>query len=470
MALSDHAKRAYQIKYIRAYLAPRNYDNTYDAWINVTRYVDSSNIGQSSKSIDSDDFSIGFYEESNVRIAFDNLEAKFTDGRGFFEGKVVDQSKVKIVAGYISVNAPDDASAAEFETTFEGVIDERATALDTDRESAQFQILAYSSIIRRLQADPGAVTNGQTFQVALFNLLNRTEINQLLTVDLDNINPQVNETVDVATWFSGKQLTDAVNRLLYASNSVMRVTNNTIYISGRVESSTVRFQFFGKGSNKPANIYSLKNFNSGTKRVITRLTINGTTIEASSDLISRYGSQAKTIDLGFLTDTTKVGIVGADIIDEFAYPKQEMELTTDFLGNEIDILDMVTIDNEGNLVDPNPPVYGRAVYGIDSYTRRQGGIRIRNIEGFKVLGITHDYRQYTTTYKLRSVGNQPYDSNAGYSNPIYGQAIYGLSKYARLDVGGGGGGSGGSGGGSLPPESSGSSGSPIGLFLTITNP
>jgi|GEM_PF-4041257 len=466
MALSDHARLPYQIRYIRAYLASRNANNTYNAWQDVSRYVVDANLGQSTKSIDTNDFDIGFYEESNQQIAFDNSYGDFMEGQGFFQNAIVDRSKVKIVAGYQDI----ESLQPEYQVTFEGIIDDRGTSIDTTQENCVFTVLAYSSIFKRLLADPGAVTNGQTFQQALFNLMNRGDVSNLLTIDINNINPQVNLTIDNSDWFAGQQLDSAINGLLLAGNSVLKITDNTVYISGRTESSTVRFQFFGKGSAKPANIVSIQDYNNGLRRQFSQVQVNNITFDAADDIMNLYGADLKQIDVSFINDPDAISAIVKNILNEFQYPKAELMLTTDFLGSEIDILDMVTIDNEGFIEDAQPAFYGMAVYGQSQYVTRQGGVKIRGIEGFKVLSVTHDYKAYTSTYKLRLVGNQPYDSNAGYSNPIYGQAVYGLSRYSRSGVSGGGGGGGGAGGGTVTPVILPEPGAPIGLFLTLTVP
>lgn len=456
MAFSDHARLPYQIRYLRCYLAVRNPDETHGDWVDISRYVVDAHLGQSSKSIDSNDFDIGFYEETNLQVGLDNTYGDFIEGHGFFDNAIVDRSKVKLVAGYQNI----ENLVPEYEITFEGVIDDRATSIDAVQENAVFTVLAYSSVMRRLDTDPGAVTNGQTFQTAFFNLLNRREITSLMTLDITNINPKVNQIIDNADWFGGQQLNDSINGLLLASNSILKIVDNTIYVTGRVESSTVRFQFFGKGSAYPANIIAIQDYNNGLRRCLTRLQVNDVIFDTDDEIISRYGipSSLKNLDIGFITDSGTVSAIVKDILREFQYPKTELLLTTDFLGNEVELLDLVTIDNEGFIEDPTPAVYGRAVYGTSAYVKRQGGVKIRAVEGFKVLAVTHNYQNYTTQFKLRSVGSQPYDGNAGYSNPIYGQAIYGLSRYSRSDVGGGGGGEGGAGGGSLPPSSSGGGG------------
>lgn len=430
MSLIERARRSFQIAYIRCYLSPRLASGGYGPWVNVSRHVTDSNFGQYKRSIDSDGFDIGFFEESNVSIGFDNSDGLFIEDQGYFESAIIDRSKLKIIAGYHDPEAPTDESRIEYETTFEGIINDEGTRVDAMTEDAVFQVLSYAGIINSLRADPGAVTNGQSFSLALFNLLNRSEITDLLTVDQANITPKVDLTIENATWFSGKQMKAAINGLLLAGNSVMKIRNGAIIIGGRAESSTVRFQFFGKGASEPCNVIDLKNYSGGLRRVITRATVNGITKDAEDTLIDRYGAQLKNIDLGFIDSDETAGAIAQDVVDEFQYPKAELEITTDFIGNEIDLLDLVTISNEGTVLDAEPAVYGRAVYGTSTYVRRQGGVKLRQVEGFKVLGITHNFRTYTTTLKVRSVGNQPYDGNAGYRYNLYGQATYGLSKYA----------------------------------------
>lgn len=405
MALSTFARRSYQIKYLRVYLATRNTNETYDGFTEITRFVEESDIGKFSRSIDSDDFDIGFHRSSSIKISLDNSGGKFIYDSGFFEGKLVDRSRIQIVAGYRDPEAPTDDSAAEYETTFEGIIDDRATVIDAVRGRAKFTVVALPDIINRLRTDPGAVTNGQSFQLALFNLLNAREITQLLTVDIANINPKIDLTIDDFTFFTGKQLKSSINALLLASNSVIRTTSDTVYIVPRTESASTRFNFYGQGSVRPANVLDIRNYGNGMKRVITQVEINDIGFEADNSVIVRNGARAKAIDLGFLTDSATIATIANDILDEFSEPKTETEIISDFLGNEIDLLDKITIDNEGFILDTNPTRYdsGQNYDEGNTYVRRTGGVRIPATKEFKVLSITHDYRQYTSTYKVRAV-------------------------------------------------------------------
>ena len=103
MSLLEHARLPYQIKYIRCYLSVRNRDNTYQDWVDISRFVVDTSLGSHTKSIDSNDFDIGYYEESNVQITLDNTNADFMQGYGYFVTGLVDRSKIKVVAGYVGI-------------------------------------------------------------------------------------------------------------------------------------------------------------------------------------------------------------------------------------------------------------------------------------------------------------------------------------------------------------------------------
>lgn len=425
MSLKEHAAKSFQIRYLKVYLGARLPSNDYLPDVDVSRYVVDKKIGKYSQSIDSDPFGIGFYVESNIKLSLDNDDQLFTEGKGYFSGAIIDRSKFKVVAGYRDTDNPENA---DFETTFEGIIDDRLTQFNDD-DSVDFTVLSYSGILSKLRTDPGAVTNGQSFQTAFFNLLNRPEVKNLLTLDIANINPKVDLEIQDYTYFVGKQMKQALDSLLLAASSVMLIVGNTIKIVPRNESKQVRFQFYGLGTNKACNIINLDNYVSGLSRVINRVEIDGDVYEASNALIQKYGANLQSYDIPFITDDDYKRSVANTILDEFSYPKPELELTTDFIGNEIKLLDLVTIDNEGVTLDENPAVYGRAVYGEATYVQRKGSLRISGLVGYKVLSIDHDFNRFTTTLGLRQIGLSGNDSLIINNGAVYGQSIYGLATY-----------------------------------------
>lgn len=407
--VAKHSNESYQIKFIRAELAARNLDNTLQPFRDISRFVKKAGISTLKKSIDTNDFDVGFYEQSNVNLVLDNSLGSFMRDKGFFLNQLIDRSKVRIKAGF--ENAVTGSN--DFEVAFEGIISGETMNANLKREDISYKVISYSSLINQLKTRGGAAVNGQEFKTTFFNLLNVTEIKNYLTVDIANINPKLNETIDDGSWFEGKQLNEAINKLLIASNSVLIIKNNTIFIKSRDENPTVKFNYYGKGSAFPANIVDIKNYNEGDKRIITRVLFEGDTVpfEAEQFVIDKYGAKLKTVDLGFITDPDKKRIIALNIIEEFKFPKTEFEIVGPYLGNQADILDLIIADNPGYVFNQDPSRYDTdATYDTTfRYADQRTGIRIENNIGFKALAVKHSYTKYTTTLKVRRIGVTEYD-------------------------------------------------------------
>jgi hypothetical protein len=408
-AVAKHSNDPFQIRYLKVELAARNLDNTLQPFRDISRYVRRAGIGALKKSIDTNDFDVGFYEQSNVNLVLDNSLGSFMRNQGFFLNQLIDRSKVRITAGFENrVTGSND-----FEVAFEGIISAETMSANLKREDISYKVISYASLINKLKTRSGAAVNGQDFKTTFFNLLNVTEIKNYLTVDLANINPKLNESVDTGAWFENKQLNEAINKLLIASNSVLLIKNNTIHIQGRDENPTVKFNYYGKGSAFPANIINIKNYNEGDKRVITRLIFEGDSvgIESEQFVIDKYGAKLKTVDLGFITDPDKKIIIGTNIIDEFQFPKPEFEISGPYVGNQVDILDLIIVDNPGYVFNQDPSRYDTDnTYDTTfRYNSQRTGLRIENNIGFKVLAVDHNYTKYMTTLKVRRIGVTEYD-------------------------------------------------------------
>lgn len=433
MTIKERAKNPFQIKYLKVFLAQRKSDDTYFPFIEISKFVTEAGIGNFKKSIDTSDFDIGFFEEGNIRITLDNIKNNFSDGSGFFSIGQRDRSKIKLEAGYFIPDTMDgvpEQPSADFEIDFEGIIDDRNTIEDAEQDNVIITVLSFSSIFRRLKIPPGLIPNGTSFKNTIFTLINRSDITDLFTVDIANINPGLNLTVDAGVFFDNTKLDESIAKLLLASSSVLDIRDNVIFFNARTESTEVQFQFFGKGSAQPSNILSLASIKSGMARVITRVIINNTELHESSDfIIAKYGARDKNIDLGFMTDTDKIKTIATNILTEFQIPKQELIVTTDYIANDLILLDLTTIDNQGFIINQDPAIYGVAIYGQAVYTTILGGTRISPDIGFKVLSKEHNYQDFTTAVKLRRIGNKVGDEFLSIDHALYGSAIYGVSKY-----------------------------------------
>ncbi len=420
MTLAQLIKNQLQIKYVRAYLSARRVDGTYNGWTDISKYITDSGIGSYSRSIDTDNFDIGFYEESNMSLTVDNSKALFEENMGFFANRLRDRSKVKLVVGYYD----PDSLVPETPVMFEGIIEDMSTNGDIGKEELKFKILSYSSIIRKLSVVSGVIVSSMTFEDALYYLLLRSEITELLTIDRANITCDVNELINNPDWFTGKQSDEAINKLMLAGNAVIKIKDNIVKITPRTESTEVRFNFLAKTEKSPTNVISIKNINSGLRRVFTRVTINeNLPVDAEMWKLDKFGARLKTVDIGFTTDTDVHAKVALGILNEFSVQKMELELTTDYLADEIDLLDKVTIDNEGYTHEEDPARYGVGVYGESTYVDMVGGIKIYPNFAWKVLKISHNPKTYITTLKLRRIGSTISDGFIT-TGDVYGEAVY----------------------------------------------
>ena len=432
--IAKKSKESYQLKFLKLEIAARKNDNTLDDFVDVTNFVRSNGIGRLSKSIDTNDFTIGLYDQNNMTILLDNSSGFFNSNSGLFENRIENRSKVRVTAGYFDNNNLPITNTNQIfsEITFEGVISAEGAEKEAQNETVSYKVLSYISIMKSIKARSGVVTTGMTFQTAIFNLLNTFEITQYLTVDISNINPYINLTIDDPSPFEDIQLDEAINYLLLFSNSIFDIQNNEIIVKPRIESSEIKFQFYGKGSNFPSNIISITNHNPGQRRVITRIKFPFVSIpsfESSAAIQDRFGSKIKEINFPIVTDTSKLQTIANLILDEFQFPKTEFKLTTSYIGESVNLLDLVTIDNTGYVFDVDAARYGTAVYGTATYYEPIAGLKIYPNTGFKILSIEHDYTRFTTTLKLREIGKGLFDGTIDNVGSFYGNALYGVSKY-----------------------------------------
>lgn len=393
-------------KFFSVGLSVRLLNNTLNTEVDITKFVKEPGISKLKKSVDTNDFNIGFFKETNITLVCDNSENRFMDSRGFFKNGVIDGSVIRVVAGYVD---PEDETV-ETEVAFEGVIEGKGTVGNSKKEERRFMVLSFSSVIRKLQSKSGAAVSGQTFQNAFSNLLNVQEVLRYLTIDIANINPKVNLTIDEGSFFIGKSLQESIDALILASNSIMVIRDNAVHIIPRDENPTVDFEYFGKGSNTPANVMDISGQTDGDRRLITSVLVQNQPqpFNASTFVIDRYGFRQKELDLGFMTDPAKIETIALNIIDEFQIPKPELFIRSPYIGNQLDIMSLATIDNRGYNLDVDPSRYSRNFkYSSGAtYVIKRGGLRYSDKIGWKVLSIEHDFNKFTTTVGLRQKGNE----------------------------------------------------------------
>jgi hypothetical protein len=149
--------------------------------------------------------------------------------------------------------------------------------------------------------------------------------------------------------------------------------------------------------------------------------------------IETYSLRQKKIDLGFISDNTKMETVGNNVLTEFKVPKLELEIeTTTETAKGLNLFDLVSIDYPYRVRPANEdtlPTYGVSRYGTAVYPFIQGNMKIRPALAFKVIGFQEKPKDYKTVVKLRQRGTTISDGLFSSIATLYGTAIYGESVY-----------------------------------------
>jgi hypothetical protein len=417
----------------RVYMTPRVSQFKYGTEVEVTTQITSTGINQIKRALDSQDYEIGVYFYSDLELTGSNDNGYFnesTDLRSIF-GYNRDLTKCRVVFE----NTAGDT------ITYYGLINDAATRIDALNETVTFRILSLDSVISKTQVAGGTISNGATVQAAIFNLLNQAAISSILSVSIGNINPNTTFTIDLGDAFDDMQTQDALNLLLVASNSVMKITSSgVVTVQGRLANSTVPLNLYGPFDElRRQNVINIQNYNTGLQRMFTSVLItdgnSGTTVFDNVALAQTYGYNQTTLDFPFLTSAGNIATVGKAILAEFSSPKVEMEIEVPTnIAKSADLLDLVSI-NWPLRITPAPgaqfmPVIGVATIGNSAYPlpTKRGSLYVIPQVAFKVIEIDQDPNTFTSILKLRQIGTTL--SDGYFINPtssIIGYAIVGVA-------------------------------------------
>jgi hypothetical protein len=245
--------------------------------------------------------------------------------------------------------------------------------------------------------------------------------------------------VDDGSWFDNKSIKEALDKLLFASNSVLIIDDaGVIYVKSRDidPEDEVLFLYGQYDEQKRENIVSISDFNTGRQRTFTQVQVNDFTAtnEIYSDI---FGLRKKSYTLEFITDNAKEEEIAERLVDEFKSPKSELKVTvpTDQLDG-VHLLQTVSV-NYPYRVKPIDgkflPVFGVTEFGdVDApFPLQFGSSKIDYRTAFKIIEIEHQPENFLTTLKLRQVGislddgffNVPTSNKFGFG--VFGSALFG---------------------------------------------
>lgn len=408
--------------------------NTYGTIIDVTKeveiedYIKQRGITSIKREVDNGDFDIGVFVFDSISLTCLNINGRFSDqndSRSMFKFM---RDKAKVQVKFF------DGKSNTASIAFKGILDDRATKMNFEKNEVKFKILSQDSIINRLKVPAGSIVNGSMVSTAIKNILNLPEISGVLNYNVSNINPLNDYVIDVGDHFDGMTAKDALDELLLVSNSVLLVDkDDNIIVRSREFNSGRIFNFFGEGDIfGRQNIVNIKNYNNGLQRAFNTIKV-GEQSASSRGFIDQYGDNVKAIKFEFITNPETQARIAADILDYWKAPKTELEIVAKTSEvKALNFFDLVVIDYYYR-VKPSQgeklPMYGSAIYGNAVYPIVTGNLKIRPKMAFKVIGISEDPNIFLTTVKLREIGSSIDDGYFDSIGTYYGSAIYGNNEY-----------------------------------------
>lgn len=417
-------------------------DNIYGDEIDVSDRIRLSGISNIKRSLDSSDYDVGVFAFSDLELTGYNFNGYFNDQdtRSIFMS-IRDRCKVRVVfQEYVTVKDQEGtvlSSSLTEVSTFQGLINEEATRLDITDETIRFKVLSRDSVLRTTKVSGGVVTNGMLFSNAIKSILNTPRITSILNFDELNINPKLDLNIDNGSFFDNKSVKESLDKLLFASNSVLIInTVGDIIVKSRDPDETKDIvNLYGKNDiHKRENIIDITAYNTGQQRMFTSFVIND--VERSNPIyVQAYGLRQKKIQLDFLTDNDTIEAVADEMVDEFKIPKIEMNIKVSTrIARDIDLLDRVSVNYPLRL-KPIPgtflPVIGITQIGDSEMPLpfTFGSIAIPDRLAFKVIEIEDNPEQFTSIVKLRQIGKDFGDGVFDTANNcLVGFAVVGSAK------------------------------------------
>lgn len=399
----------------KTYLMPFDESGNYTEFQEITRFTDQGGIGALKVDVDSTDYQLGVFRNSNFNISLNNRSGKFSDIdniESLFRYKRAD-SQVKVTwriqekGPHAGVMRAGFCKIGEEVEVFKGLLNDDSFSSDLVSDNVKFSVLGFESTFLREKVPFADISNGDDYSEVMFALLNQTKITDLLTVDIANITPSLDQTIDAVAPLENKTVKEAMDLLLLATNSILYILNDTIYVKARTPSASVVHTFYGQASTLgPENAITISDIKNGLSRTFNFITWSEASPvgeDATSSLL--YGIRKKELNLEFMTDNTKRQNLINNLITEFGMPKQEFTLKAPvtYKTLALNLLDKVQVDYPTVLVGDQIPICGVAEYGEAQLPDALWSFTVTTDDYYKIIAKTVNPKDQTIDFRLREI-------------------------------------------------------------------
>lgn len=358
--------------------------------------------GSFSLEIDYQPGQIANFEISSVDMIFDNQEGYFnveTDyqSKWFPDSTYLNRrySKIKIDVAYTDTDGSTEVGLA---TVFEGIIER---VVISENQTANIMCLSYSAILQSfLIADLGLTGSG-TVSSVVTAIMNQSKVTTYIPyiAPTQSLNPTISDksTLEGSYW-------DVLKLLAQESNAIPFLNGATWAFKDR-SGGSVTWNFQGSGTQFPDIQNVLAYDDEGADRVRLYWQAKGTTTTAlsSDDTLKRkYLNAPQIIDLDKYDSSNKSAILAA-LLAEWETPRPTVEFSTNFLVNQVNLMDKITLKILGPL-SSGVGVWGSGTWGDGQlWGRARGAINIGAGTEWMVTRIVKDLQNWGNQIKCEKV-------------------------------------------------------------------
>lgn len=406
--------------FFRVFIMPFDENGVYTEFQEVTKYIEKNGVGNLETSIDSSDYLIGVFRVSRLSLKLNNRSGIFSDvgsPESMFQYTRAD-SRIKItyqpwetkpIAGFAKCGVVGSATFWEESVVFEGLLSDDDLKAQLKGDTIEFSVFGKESVFSRAIVPFGTIHNGQALSTIIYSCLNQPDITALLEIDPANITVGLDQNIDSIASLQHKTVKEGMDKMLLATNSVLYVLNDKVYITPRTPTPDVRRVFYGQASSLgPENIQDLKDIKTGLSRTFNFFAWkSGPAVTQSDSAVKHRARKAGEIDLEFILDNTKRTNILNNLLSEFAWPKRELSivspLTQEHLG--INLLDRVTIDYPTVYIEAdNPlPISGTVAWDEAVLPDAQWSFSFDEGTPFKVISKRVNVNDLTVEFRLREI-------------------------------------------------------------------
>lgn len=383
---------------------PRDSAGKLGELIDITPYMAMGGVNKINQTVESSDFSL--------ESVFDSLEIKLINDGRFSLGtinSIFSKTREGSIFRVVFINDDDESFIS-----FQGLINDSGTYEDETDRTIELVIVGLESLFSRLSGI--TIRPNSTFREALFQIFDRPDVKELFDININEINLLFDETIDDVGIFNRISLNDAITKLLFASNSLIRVIPYRDYSTGdrvgllRVLSRDPRgfaekTLSGGDHSLVPSPfIFEIKEINTGRQRLFNKIKVNDEEVEATDSTREHGIIDAPDMQVEFINSKTKLRGIGNAALFPFKWEREELEVVLLSSGvQEIDLLDIVAIDVWPFISKPTGeeyfPLVGEDLTG--KLVPYESGKRILPSESWIVYEKEENPQKFNCVLKLR---------------------------------------------------------------------